>query len=339
MRSLARWFVLACALVALASSLALRFAGNASVWVEVGRFVPYPVVVAPAGLAVTLSWLLGRRWQWLALATFALIATQVMGLATGRAQSGTGRFTVMTYNIKSYLAVRRADGLARLAWEIARHDPDVLVMQDAQALTSARAAPLLVALAGRQIHREGQYLVASRFPVDGCTAIDMSPPGQEETFLRCTLEIRNRPVALFAVHFASPRDDTFGTGPERLLDRAGWEANLADRLLQSRAVATAVAAVRGRVIVAGDLNAAEDSPVVRQLLDAGLRDAFSHAAVGYGYTYGHALLGASFLRIDHILFGGGIGARSCEVGDSAPSEHRPVIAELLVDADRRGDGG
>jgi len=61
--------------------------------------------------------------------------------------------------------------------------------------------------------------------------------------------------------------------------------------------------------------------------------------VGYGYTYGHALLGASFLRIDHILISAGIGARSCAVGDSAPSEHRPVIAELFVGSDGRGDGG
>jgi endonuclease/exonuclease/phosphatase (EEP) superfamily protein YafD len=337
MRLFGRWFVLACAAAALASAFVPRFVPD--VWAEIARFVPYPVFVAPALLAVMLSWLLGRRWQCLALATFAVIATQSMGLAAGRSQSGSGRFTVMTYNVKSYLAVRKADGIARLAWEIARHDPDVLVMQDAQALTGVRAAPILGAVAGRQIHRDGQYIVASRFRIEDCSAIDMSPPGQEETFLHCTLEIRDRPVALFAVHFVSPRDGTFGNGPQRLLDVRGWETNLADRLAQARAVARAVSAVQGRVIVAGDLNAAEDSPVVRELLDVGLRDAFSSGAVGYGYTYGHALLGASFLRIDHILFGGGIGARSCAVGDPAPSEHRPVIAELFVDSDRRGDGG
>jgi endonuclease/exonuclease/phosphatase (EEP) superfamily protein YafD len=166
----------------------------------------------------------------------------------------------------------------------------------------------------------------------------MPPPGQEERYLRCALVIRDRPVTLFVVHFVSPRDRTSGSDAQRLLDTRGWEENLADRLSQARAVAAEVARVQGRVIVAGDLNAAEDSPVVRALLDTRLRDAFSSAAIGYGYTYGHALIGASFLRIDHILFGGGIGVRTCEVGDAAPSEHRPVIAELFVDRDPRGEG-
>jgi len=237
-----------------AAALAFRLASG--VWTEIARFVPYPLYVAPALVGVMLSWRLGRRWQALALTTFVVLATQAMGFCTGRAESGAGRLTVMTYNVKSYLAVRKPDGVARLAWEIARHDPDVLVMQDAQALVGARAAPILAALTGRQIHRDGQYVVASRFRIETCSALDMSPTGQEETFLHCTLEIRGRRVALFAVHFVSPRDGTFGNGPQRLLDIQGWESNVADRLAQARAVARAVSAVQGRVVVAGDLNAA-----------------------------------------------------------------------------------
>jgi len=161
----------------------------------------------------------------------------------------------------------------------------------------------------------------------------MPPANQNEAFLHCTLEIHGRQVAIFAVHFVSPRDGSLVSGPQRPDDLASWEDNLTDRLLQAQAVAKAVKEVPGRVVLAGDLNAEEDSTVVRLLTDAGLRDAFSSATVGYGYTYGHALLGVSFLRIDHILFGGGIRARNCEVGSSEASEHRPVIAELSVDPD------
>lgn len=335
LRSFARLFVLAAAIAALVLSVAFRYGAAERLWVEIARYLPYPLFVAPALVAVILSWRLERRWQLIALATFVIIATQVMGLAVGRAESGSGRFRLMTYNVKSYLAVRRADGFARLAWEIARHDPDVLVMQDAQALNKSDELPAAfqAALAGRQVFRDGQYVVASRYPLRDCRPLDMSSAGQDETFLHCTVEIRGKAIALFTVHFVSPRDGSPGSGPQRLDDLAGWEGNLAERLLQAQAVAQAIRAVQGRVVVAGDLNAEEDSPVVRILRSAGLRNAFSRSALGYGYTYGHALLGISFLRIDHILVGGGIGIRSCEVGVAGPSAHRPVIAELFVDVE------
>ena len=330
----ARWFVLACAIAALASSIAFRHGGVERPWVEIARYVPYPVYGLPATLAVVLSWRLGRVWQVVALAALGLVGSQLMALALGRAEPGSGRFRLMTYNVKSYLAVRQPGGFARLAWEIARHDPDVLVLQDAQRLTPPHPLPepIRAALASREIHRMGEYLVASRHPLRECAPINVSYPYREDTYLRCTIGVRGRPVTLIAAHFVSPRDGAFGTAPRALTNLAAWEDNLADRMAQAQAVAKAVREVQGRVIVAGDLNAVEDSPVVRTLLDAGLRDAFSSAATGYGYTYGHALFGFSFLRIDHILIGGGISVRGCEVGAADASEHRPVIAELLVDS-------
>ena len=85
------------------------------------------------------------------------------------------------------------------------------------------------------------------------------------------------------------------------------------------------------MIVAGDLNAPEGSPIVGALLDTGLRDAFSSAGFGYGYTHGHSLRpGLSFLRIDHILVGPTIGVGNCFVGGKEGSEHRPVIADLFL---------
>jgi endonuclease/exonuclease/phosphatase (EEP) superfamily protein YafD len=86
------------------------------------------------------------------------------------------------------------------------------------------------------------------------------------------------------------------------------------------------------VIVAGDLNAPAQSLVVRTLLDSGLRDAFSSASWGYGYTHGHSLRPHLFstIRIDHILVSPEIGVADCFVGGKAGSEHRPVIADLWL---------
>jgi endonuclease/exonuclease/phosphatase (EEP) superfamily protein YafD len=67
-----------------------------------------------------------------------------------------------------------------------------------------------------------------------------------------------------------------------------------------------------------------------------LRDAFSSAGRGYGYTHGHSTrLGFSFLRIDHVLLSPEIGVADCFVGQKEASDHRPVIADLLLQrADR-----
>lgn len=41
-------------------------------------------------------------------------------------------------------------------------------------------------------------------------------------------------------------------------------------------------------------------------------------------------IGFSFLRIDHILVSAGIGVRDVTVGAGDVSDHRPVIADLLL---------
>ena len=103
------------------------------------------------------------------------------------------------------------------------------------------------------------------------------------------------------------------------------------RLSQAAELEQAIRAVRGAVIVGGDLNAPQPSLVVRRLLDAGLRDAFATAGFGYGYSYGQALrTGFPFLRLDHVLVGAGIGVAASYVGAASASEHLPVIADLLL---------
>jgi vancomycin resistance protein VanJ len=100
---------------------------------------------------------------------------------------------------------------------------------------------------------------------------------------------------------------------------------------QARSLAFALAGNPRPLILAGDLNAPESSPVLGTLKAIGLRDAFSAAGIGYGYTHGHSLRpGFSFLRIDHVLVSAGIGVADCFVGGSEASEHRPVIADLLL---------
>ena len=321
--------------LALATALALAFSfgGESMWWLEIARYVPFPAYLLPALLLVACAWPLGWRWRLVSLATPAIVATAVMGLSLGSPDQGGGRLRFMTYNVKAYLARKEPGGYARLAWEIASHDADVVVMQDAQPMAAdpQLPVPIQAALKGRQVYRQGQYVVASRYPLTDCAPGNMSFDGGENDFAHCTLRVDGRDIDLFTAHLISPR-----SGLNAARGRIGgglreWQDNFEDRMAQSIQLAAAVARATRPVIVAGDLNADERSPVVRRLLATGLRDAYSSASVGYGYTLGHALRpGFSFLRIDHVLVSRDIGVLDCAPGGREASEHRPVVADLLL---------
>lgn len=333
MRSLARIAVCICFVCVLLLSLTFRFGTEEMWWVEMARYVPYPGYLAPSIAALVFSWCLTAAWRTVAAATLALVLTQVMGLAVGLADTGYDELKLMTYNVKSYIATRQSDGFMRLGLEIVSHDPDVLVMQDAESIAPPGVIPepIRAALAGRQIYVHGQYIVASRFPLRDCRPGDMSYQGRQDSFVSCTLDVRGKLIDLFTVHFLTPRQGLNAARQGGFSGVDEWKQNFANRMTQAGALASAVTRTARPVIVAGDLNAATDSPVVRRLRAAGLRDTFNEAGLGYGYTHGHSLRpGISFLRIDHILIDPTLGVRDCFAGNMEASDHRPVIATLLL---------
>ena len=87
----------------------------------------------------------------------------------------------------------------------------------------------------------------------------------------------------------------------------------------------------GPTILTGDLNAPVQSLVCRRLFSAGLRDAFSEAGIGYGYTYGrYTKIGRPYVRIDYILVSRHWQIQRCWGGNSKGSNHCPVIADLVL---------
>ena len=117
----------------------------------------------------------------------------------------------------------------------------------------------------------------------------------------------------------------------KILDLGCGTGNMLARLEQAGLLAEHLRLMSGPTVLGGDLNAPEASAVVQTLLNTGLRDAFSAAGSGYGYTHGHHLLrGLSFLRIDHILVSKDIGVSDAFAGGREASQHRPVIADLWV---------
>jgi len=334
---LARFAVLGTAVPALLLASAYRTEPLGSWWLELLQYAPYPAFLLPALLAFMLSWRLNWAWRLIAIGALGLVVTIVMGFAFGHADAGSGALRMMTYNIKAQRATRQAGVFEALEREVARQRPDLLVMQDAGDLTAARRnSPALAQtlFAGRNVFSHDQYIVVSRYPLRDCRAGDLSFRGQPHSYVRCIVSIDGSEVELFTAHLLSPRRGLNATRHEGAEGIDDWQQNFEDRLSQSRTLAGDVAKREHPLIVAGDLNAPETSPVIRTLLDRGLRDAFSSAGRGYGYTHGHStMLAISFLRIDHILVSPEIGVVGAFAGGKEGSEHRPVIADLLLKRD------
>lgn len=321
----------ACALVLAA---AFRFADEQVWWAELARYVPYPAYLVPALVVAAWSLRLGWRWRFIALGVLGLVLGPIMGFALGNSDSGSGRVRLMTYNVKDYVATELRGGMGAIAWELALHDADIIVMQDAH-LTSEMylADPQSMArmFGDRQVVTSEQYIIASRLPLRNCKDGNISFPGETHHYLSCTVVAKGGEFDLLNVHLLTPRAGLNATRHERLDGIDDWKDNVASRMAQARLLARDVASRSRPVVLAGDLNAPEHSPVVQALLGAGLRDAFSAAGVGYGHTHGHSLRPhISFNRLDHVLVSSQIGVAECFVGGKHASEHRPVIADLWL---------
>lgn len=300
------------------------------------QYLPYPVYLGPAVLALVTSFWLTWPWRVLSASALVVVLAPIMGFCFGGADEGYGRIRVMTYNAKAYYASLRPHGFDELAMEIMQHDPDVLVMQDSgdvNHLEQRRPALFRAIVGDRHTYGYGQYLIASRFPLKECAPGWIPFNMQMHSFARCVLQAHGQEIDLVTVHFVTPREGLNATRHEGLKGLKTWGDNVDNRLSQAGLLAEQMRQfkpVRPR-IVAGDLNAPESSAVVKTLLHTGLRDAFSSAGFGYGYTHGHSLKpGLSLLRIDHILVSDSIGVVDADVGGKIASEHRPVIADLLL---------
>lgn len=304
-------------------------------WLELSRYLPYPLLVAPAVVALLLSLRLGWRWIAAGLATIALFAIVGMGLVWNFGDddaAGPADVRVMTYNVKAGLALERPGGIDALAQEVARHRPDVVAMQDSSPLMRGRDPAHPGPTFGLpEVHREGQYVIASRWPLRDCASGRVEAGGESLMFARCTVEVGGTSFALVDVHLESPRVGLVAARREGLDGIDLWQTNHAGRLAQARALAAALRAGPRPLVLVGDLNAPDSSVVFQTLLAIGLRDAFASAGHGYGYTYGHTLRPAfSFLRIDHVLVSEDVGVVRAFAGGKDASDHRPVIADLRL---------
>lgn len=311
--------------------LALTNAAGPEEWGlgSLNLYLPQWLWALPAVVLAPLTWWLARHWAWVPAAALLWVLGPGMGLCwhggwpapLGAPSAAPGRLRVMTYNVK--WGGRDGDAVVR---DIASFRPDLIQMQDSGGVMDGAIGK---ALAGWNVRTDGQYLVASRLPLAGLEARDISFPGSSPHHcVRYLLRVGGADVTVYDVHLLSPRA---GLMSVRQQQTAGIEGNAEQRLFEAGRLADYVMAEPGPTLVTGDLNAPVQSLVCRRLFGAGLRDAFNEAGFGYGYTYGgYTRIGHPYVRIDHILVSRRWQVQHCWVGSAAGSDHSPVIADLTL---------
>jgi vancomycin resistance protein VanJ len=332
--------------VVLATLTMLNLTGADRFWFgALNLYLPQIVWTAPGILLVFVFLRKAVRWVWAPLLCLAWVLGPIMGFCwstqtpEGTASAGPS-LRIMSWNVK-HGSYNRITQLV-IADEIREVRPDVVLLQDADGLLEG---PIGRLFAGWNVTSAGQYVIASRFPLSDAETRPIPFAGEDAVCLRCLLRIGPRNFVLYDAHFESPR---WGLNAFRKIRGRPWflpeairefDETVDARLSQAEALSALVGQEHEPAIVAGDLNSPETSLSFAVLREAGLHDAFGEGGRGYGYTYGHLLLRhrapwftASWMRLDHIMIGSRLQSYSCRVGTKRASEHRPVIADVVLKA-------
>lgn len=289
-------------------------------------FGPRWIVIVPLPVALVAA--VRARWSGrLALAGAIVVAAfSVLGLRIGPDRWGAApasgvRLRLVTFNVQG----GGADPAGRLAGALALR-PDILVMEECgPAMASAVAR--LTEWATRVDH---SLCLVSRLPILQSWVRDprdMWLRYGSAQIARYELETARGTIQLTAVHLASPRE-----GLSEMVRRRFWAGAGAMRVVtDQRALEASLARGwsdqgKGPFLVAGDFNTPVESAIYRRYF-GDLSNAFSRAGLGLGITKRTRLIG---VRIDHVLMGPGWRALRAEVGPELGSDHRPMIADLVL---------
>jgi endonuclease/exonuclease/phosphatase family metal-dependent hydrolase len=241
---------------------------------------------------------------------------------------------VMTYNIAA-----GGGDLARIEQTIRESGADVVALQEvdrhwdarsdfadqgdalAKALNmSVRFAPIYsLVKVGRPERAEFGVALLSRFPIVAFHNHDLTrlstqtagaSPAPAPGFLDATIDIAGTRLRVFNTH----------------LD---YRADPAVRVRQVSEMLAIMAGSQGPTLLFGDLNATPDAaelqPLFRRLDDLWQAAAAAGGSAGLSYPALKPLK-----RIDYVLGSSGIRASSIRTIESIASDHRPVVADLVL---------
>lgn len=289
--------------------------------------VPLPFIVV--GLLVWGP----RRLLPLQVLVATIIAFPLMGLrlGIGRPAAATRAPTlrILSYNV----GFGRYGGASELhlRLEEAASRADVVVLQ---ATSKDMIGPLEKIFAGHLTRRAGEFFVASRYPIIDFMAPDPIDGDLNPAFVRVTLATPLGVLDVFETHPESPRhafEAVREEGLRGLLQFSGAveAALLRNSQLRERQVAAVAESARRStrpVIIAGDTNLPELSPLFRRYFRE-YTDGFAEVGRGFGYTFpSHRWI--PWMRLDRVLASSELRFLDFDVCSGLGSDHYCVVAEL-----------
>ncbi|MCR6498470.1 endonuclease/exonuclease/phosphatase family protein [Shinella sp. CPCC 101442] len=279
----------------------------------------WPYVVAAGALLCVVA-VITRRLKAIviAFAGLAIALIPAFDVPTARPSTAASGLKVLTAN----LYVQNAEDPAVFIDLLRREKPDIVVLQEATPrwVQSLSAAGLFPHESSAEALTRDSLKVFSTLPIRAETELKraFTEPKAYKQPLRLELDMRGKPLFLYAFHPETPR---------RL-----WQWRDRNAYLSAAADAVKGDLQRAPVIVAGDWNTPTWSPFYRGFLrQAGL----ASTAGGWLQPVTRFSLKLDWLAyigatIDHVAVSPDISVRGHRVGPAFGSNHLPVIAELAM---------
>ena len=278
-------------------------------------------------MLVLLPWALGccRRSLKVLAAVGFVLAVPIGGFCVPMRRVAASKQGLTVRILSCNTHYKNVMNMAALTKLIADEDPDIISLQE---WDSGMRLDVFGA-ARPYAHQDGEFLIASRWPL---RALGDEPWRKAPRGTRM-FEIQS-PAGAFHignVHLASPHE-AFGKAMHRKPDwKKAIEWNRLHRLYGAEDIRRLGLESVVPILFAGDFNLPTDSAIYREQL-GDFTDAYSNAGFGFGMTY-HVTW--TSVRIDHILGSPGWKCAECRVGPNLGSPHRPVIAEMRWDENKR----
>ncbi|MGZ5433193.1 MAG: endonuclease/exonuclease/phosphatase family protein [Thermoanaerobaculia bacterium] len=227
------------------------------------------------------------------------------------------RLVVMTFNIEGHASLLRADHIEEVAKTIRKYNPDVVAINEAHRGTwqarfgdhfeELRRRTGMNGVFGRSytfLGGEFGNAVLTRGTIVRADVHKLPGTGEPRSLLETVVRVNGGVVQMYVTHTTA------------------WAAvNRATRDRQLQCVNAHLQASGFPFIVAGDLNAPPESEEIARFLDRNVLQ-----FVGDAKAPTHRLMEQ---RLDYILADPGWTVRGARVLDDGPSDHRPVLAELI----------
>ncbi len=286
--------------------------------------------VPPAILGLTAFRVMNRRAMYWNIAALSFVLVALMGFCVpvGRLfASGSGiSLRVMTFNVHHCSA-----GIEAVANAVKRENPDVVCFQEVSTGDWSSEIPQELAnlLPGWKVAKFRSLATLSKYPIVSQKVHEMQPRSGRVA-LETEIDLEGRQLAVLNTHLNTAKA---GSLFHRSISIQEYMRNVVDaKSFQVKILMSVVRDQRSPVVIMGDFNNPPRGMLYHRFT-SGFADAFRCAGFGYGYTYKSSL---PVMRIDYVLAGDGIKVKKAFVPRCAASDHRPMVADLVVaDSERK----